>query len=659
MKARDFDKKFDEGQDISKYLDVSKARRSKQEQKRAGGKVYFVGAGPGDPELLTLKAKRIIGEADVLIYAGSLVNPKILIHKKSEAISYDSASMDLKEIMTIISGEIKRGRTVARIHSGDPAIYGAIQEQIALLEKKGISYEIIPGVSSVFAAAAALKKELTIPELSQTIILTRISGRTKVPPRESIVKLAQPQATMAIFLSITRIEKVVAELLTSYPPDTPVAVVYKASWPDEKIIKGTLVTIVKKVHKSAIKRQAIILVGKALDDGIIKTRSKLYDEGFTHGFRIDQRKKKEKLAIVSLTKSGAKLGTQLKKKFPYSHLYVPEKLVIKGERVKSFSQDLGMLFGELVNNYSGFICIMATGIVVRTMKPYLLHKSVDPAVVVVDEKGRFAISLISGHLGGANELARQVASVTGGEPVVTTATDVHETFALDMLAKQLNCKIVDFNRIKQCNYALLNGEKVGIYPDILKPYVPLGRKGNIRFYKSIKNLLKSDCLFKVIISNKVVEKDVSNQEVKGAVIALHPENLVVGIGCNKHTTSTEIEKTVKRFFNEWGLSFQSIKKIATVDKKSDEKGLISFVHKHNFEIEFFSAQKLNKVNCPTPPSRSVLKAIGSKGVCEPAALLGAGVKTLLYPKRKTANVTVAVAEIPLERYLKQNDEKVD
>ena len=147
--------------------------------------------------------------------------------------------------------------------------------------------------------------------------------------------------------------------------------------------------------------------------------------------------------------------------------------------------------------------------------------------------------------------------------------------------------------------------------------------------------------------------------MEGTVIALHPENLVVGIGCNKHTTSTEIEKTVKRFFNEWGLSFQSIKRIATVDKKSDEKGIISFVHKHNFEIEFFSAQKLNKVNCPTPPSRRVLKAIGSKGVCEPAALLGAGVKTLLYPKRKTANVTVAVAEISLERYLKQNDEKVD
>ena len=625
-------------------------------KKMKRGKVYFIGAGPGDPELLTLKAKHIIEKADVLIYAGSLVNPQILNYKRKGAISYDSASMDLKEIITIISREIKKGRTVARIHSGDPSIYGAIQEQITLLEKKGVAYEIIPGVSSVFAAAAALKKELTVPELSQTLILTRISGRTRVPSRESIVKLAQPQATMAIFLSITQIKKVVEQLLTSYPSQTHVAVVYKASWPDEKVIKGTLASIVEKVRKASIKRQAIILLGKALDDDK-KTRSKLYHEGFAHDFRKDQGEKN--IAIVTLTQSGAQLGALLKKNLPAAHLYVPGKLGIKGKGVKSFSQDLGRLFGELVHNYSGFICIMAAGIVVRTMSSFLSHKSIDPAVVVVDEKGKFAISLISGHLGGANELAKKVAAITGGEPVITTATDVHETLALDLLAKQLDCKITDFDGIKQCNYALLHEERVGIYPDLLKQYITQGEKSNIKFYKTINNLLKSDCLFKVIVSNKQVEKELSKQKVEGTVVVLNLGNLVVGIGCNQHTTSTEIEKTVKRFFNEWGLSFQSIKKIATVDKKSGEKGLISFVRKHHLEIEFFTPQQLNRVVCPTPPSRSVLKAIGSKGVCEPAALLGAGVKTLLYPKRKTENVTVAVAEIPLGRFLKQNDEKVD
>lgn len=618
--------------------------------KKRQGRVYFIGAGPGDPELLTLKAKRIIEKADVIIYAGSLVNPQILTCKRKEAVSYNSASMNLQEIVALISKEIKKGKIVARIHSGDPSIYGAIQEQIALLEKKDISYEIIPGVSSVFAAAAALKKELTVPELSQTLILTRISGRTKVPSRESIVKLAQSQASMAIFLSVTQIEKVVEQLLTAYPPETPVAVVYKVSWPDEKVIKGILATIVGKVHKAAIKRQAIILVGRALDDSARGLRSKLYDERITHSFRRGQGEKKDNLAIIALTKGGVKLGTLLKERLPHAHLYLPKKLGLKGVGVKSFSKDLGELFGEIVHHYSRFICIMAAGIVMRTISSFLSHKSVDPAVVVVDEKGRFAISLISGHLGGANDLAREVALITGGEPVITTATDVHEILALDILAKHLNCKTVNFNALKQCNYALLHGEKVGIYPDILRPYILLGETCNIKFYKSVKNLLKSDCFCKIIIINKQIERDIVRKRERETFVLLNPGNLVVGIGFNRNTSSAEIEETVKRFFESWGLSFQSIKKVATVDLKSREKGLISFVRKHNFEIEFFTIQQLNEVSCPTPPSNSSLKAIGSKGVCEPAALLCAGVKSLLYPKKKTPNVTVAVAEIPLKRY---------
>lgn len=622
-------------------------------KKSKRGKVYFIGAGPGDPELLTLKAKRIIERADVLIYAGSLVNPQILTYKRKVAASYNSASMDLKEIIALISKEIKKGKAIARIHSGDPSIYGAIQEQITCLEKKGISYEIIPGVSSVFAAAASIRRELTVPELSQTLILTRISGRTKVPSRESIARLAQSQATMAIFLSITQIGKVVEQLLTSYPLNTPVAVVYRAGWPDEKVIKGKLATIVEKVHKAAIKKQAIILVGRALDDKVKKFKSKLYDEEFTHGFRKAQRVKKDNLAIITLTKGGTQIGLLLKERFPEAHLYVPCKLEIKERKVRRFSEQLGVLCSELVNYYSRLIFIMAVGIVVRIISPFLSHKSVDPAVVVVDEKGRFAISLISGHLGGANELAKEVALITGGEPVISTATDVHETFALDLFAKQLNCKTVDFNILKQCNYALLHGEKAGIYPDVLKPYIPLGKKSKITFYKSIRSLLKSKCLYKVIISNKQVERVISEQKVEGSVIILNPGNLVVGIGCNHNTTITEIENTVKRLFCRWGLSFQSIKKVATVNLKFNEEGLNSFVLKNNFEIEFFTPKQLNEVTCPTPPSGSSLKAIGSKGVCEPAALLGAGVKTLMHPKEKTTNVTIAVAEIPLKRYFER------
>jgi len=616
------------------------------------GKVFFIGAGPGDPELLTLKGKSIIERADVLIYAGSLVNPQVLNYKKKEATVYNSASMNLKEIVALISKEVKKGKTVARIHTGDPAIYGAIQEQISFLEKRNISYEVIPGVSSVFAAAAALKKELTVPERSQTVILTRISGRTKVPSRESIDKLAQSHATMAIFLSVAHIEEVVEQLLIAYPPDTPVAVVHKASWPDEKVVRGTLRNIAGKVHKAAIKRQALILVGSALGDTAGELRSKLYHEGFAHGYRRNRQGKEKNLAIVTLTKSGAQLGTELKKKIPAAHLFVPRKLGIKGVRVKPYTQPLHDLFGELVHGYRGFICIMATGIVVRTITPFLTHKSVDPAVVVLDEKGRFAISLVSGHLGGANEMAEKVASLTGGKSVVTTATDVHSMPAIDLLAKQLDCSTLNYTMLKGCNYAVLHGEKVGIYPDTVKPYFPVGGKHKIRFYKTITRLLASDSAYKIIISNKQGAVTPAHKQAQDTILLLTPRNLVVGIGCNRSTSCTEIEDTVKKVLGRAQLSFQAIKKIATVSIKSNEKGLLSFARKYNFEIEFHTPEQLNKVVCPTPPSKNVLNAVGSKGVCEPSALLSAGVTTLLCTKKKTPNVTVAVAEIPLKRFFK-------
>ena len=618
-------------------------------KKTKSGRVYFIGAGPGDPELLTLKAKRIIEKADVIIYAGSLVDPRILDFKKREAVSLDSSSMTLKEIITIISKEVKRDKLVVRIHSGDPSVYGALHEQIGELDKKGIPFEIIPGVSSIFAAAASLKRELTVPDLSQTLILTRISGRTKVPSRESIAQLAQSQSTMAIFLSVPHIEKVVQQLMTSYSPDIPVAVVYRASWPDEKIVRGTLATIAEKVRSAGIKRQALILVGKVLDSGISGLRSKLYHEGFTHGFRKASNKKGG-CAIITLTKSGAELGMQLKNRLSHACLYVPEKLGIKRKGCSSFAMDLRTLCGELFNHYESLIFIMATGIVVRTLSAFLTHKGSDPAVVVVDEKGRFAVSLISGHLGGANELARRVAILTGGKPVITTASDVHETLAVDLLAQRLECLPVDLNVLKKCTYALLQGEKVGIYPDLLRPHLSIGGKGNLVFYKTVRDLLNSDCLYKVIISNRQVEREVCRCREK--VIVLNPHNLVVGIGCNRDTSHTEIENTIKRFFDTWGLCVNSIKKIASIDAKSCEKGLISFARTRNFPIDFFTPPQLNKVSCPTPPSKSSLKAIGSAGVCEPAALLGAGVKTLLYPKAKTSNVTIAVAEIPLERFFR-------
>ncbi|MCG8541422.1 MAG: precorrin-4 C(11)-methyltransferase [Clostridia bacterium] len=246
-------------------------------------KVYFIGAGPGDPELITVKGGKIIAQADIIIYAGSLVNKEVIENRKEASEVHNSASMTLDEVIEVMERGIKSGKLIARVHTGDPSIYGAIREQMDILEEKGIEYEVIPGVSSFVASAAAIKKEFTLPGITQTIILTRMEGRTPVPEREAIEALAKHRATMCLFLSVHMIAELVKRLLTSYPIDTPVAVIQKASWKDEKIVIGTLENIAKQVKEAGIKKTAQILVGDFLGDKY--ELSKLYDKNFSHGYR--------------------------------------------------------------------------------------------------------------------------------------------------------------------------------------------------------------------------------------------------------------------------------------------------------------------------------------------------------------------------------------
>jgi precorrin-4/cobalt-precorrin-4 C11-methyltransferase len=246
-------------------------------------KVYFVGAGPGDPELITLKAKHLIEKADVIVYAGSLIPKRVLACVRKDAELHDSAPLELGQFMEIMIQRAREGKLVLRLQSGDPSVFGAMQEQIDILKAEGIEYEIVPGVSSFQAAAALLGRELTCPEVAQTVILSRASGDTKVPPKEELVELAKVGATLCLFLSARLIDRVQEDLLTGYPPDTPFAVVYRATWPDEKVLVGELKDLARAVKDEKIVRSAIILVGAALKDH--GTRSKLYDKEFSHIFR--------------------------------------------------------------------------------------------------------------------------------------------------------------------------------------------------------------------------------------------------------------------------------------------------------------------------------------------------------------------------------------
>ncbi|MEK7274795.1 MAG: precorrin-4 C(11)-methyltransferase, partial [Candidatus Desantisbacteria bacterium] len=228
---------------------------------------------------------RLLDEADVVIYAGSLVNPALLSGIK--AVIYDSAGMTLDEIMEIIKDAVEKGKRVARLHTGDTSFYSAITEQIERLCDLNIEYEVVPGVSSAMAGAAILGQELTIPEINQTVIFTRIEGRTPVPEKEGLGELAKHGATMVIFLSVGMIERVREELLQGYPEDTPVVIIEKATWPEQKVVRGVLSDVVGLVKNAGIKKTALIYVGEALraSEESLRKESRLYHEDFKHGFR--------------------------------------------------------------------------------------------------------------------------------------------------------------------------------------------------------------------------------------------------------------------------------------------------------------------------------------------------------------------------------------
>lgn len=246
--------------------------------------IYFVGAGSGAPDLITIRGANLLQKADVVVYAGSLVNPALLEYCKADCQIYNSATMTLEEVMDVMIPAAQAGQLVVRLHTGDPCVYGAHREQMDILDAHGISYEVVPGVSSFCGAAAALKAEYTLPDVSQTVILTRMEGRTPVPEKEKIELLAAHDATMVIFLSAGQMEQLSERLIAGgYAPDTPVGIVYKATWPDEKVVRTTIAQMAQAAKEHKITKTTLITVGNFL--GSNYERSKLYDPTFTTEFR--------------------------------------------------------------------------------------------------------------------------------------------------------------------------------------------------------------------------------------------------------------------------------------------------------------------------------------------------------------------------------------
>ena len=601
--------------------------------------VYLIGAGPGDPELITVKGKKLLASADLVLYAGSLVSDEILKYAPADAQFHNSAGMKLEQQVALMSEAVSQGKQVARLHTGDPSLYGAIDEQMKALDELKIPYQVIPGVSSAFAAAAALRLEYTLPEITQTVILTRMAGRTPVPPAEKLRSLAAHHTSLVIFLSTGLLREIVEELRAAgYSLHTPLAVVYRASWPDQHVVRGTLANIADLAEQQELTHQGLIIVSPVLE---VKTPipSHLYG-GFQA--RAFQRKG---TAILTLTVPAVQLGRKLLEHLPDATLYLPERLNEAQDKARQnihpFQESIRQVLQSAFVEYESLVCIMASGIVVRELAPLLKNKHSDPAVVVMDTEGRFAVSLLSGHEGGANRLARRLAEYIGGQAVITTASDIQQIPALDVLAKERGWKLHPKSQLAAVMAALVNGEAVGIVQDTDYDWLADDQIPDLIFCPSWEAAREHGLPALILLTVHEPPSEFWTAFTKIAVY--HIPALVVGVGCNRNTPADEIQQAIETTLREAGLALKSVACLATVTAKADEPGLLQVTRQNGWTLQVVTPQEIQRVDHLPNWSPHAQKALGVPGVAEPSALLVAASKKLLVEKRKFSNVTVAVA----------------
>ncbi len=605
--------------------------------------VTIVGAGPGAADLISVRGMRALEKADVVVYAGSLVSPEMLSWCREGCQCLDSSSMSLDEQVCVMSKACRAGKNVVRLHTGDPAIYGAVNEQIAALAKEGIQVSIIPGISSVFAAAAALGTELTAPGASQSVVLTRTQGRTPMPAREDAASFARTGATMVFFLSAGKTAGLMQKLMQegNVAPDTPACMVYRVSWPDERIIRADVATLAEKAQEAGITRQALILVGKSLHSH--NASSRLYADDFSHGYRnnIADESFEGRCAVYAFTEKGLSLArTLLSALTPASRIYCAG--VAQADTEQSFAGT--GLKKQLAENWAQFaahIFIGAAGIAIRSAAPHLKGKTVDPAVISIPENAGHVIPLLSGHIGGANRLARRLARITGAEAVISTATDVNGLPGFDDIAVREQARILTPGTIKALNAALIEGKDIAFAGDKAVYERCFAGIPRIHF---VSDAGAEEYDFAVLW-------DCPDTDCGKAVcLKITKEAFTLGIGCRRGVPAENLLSACERFLAEQGLSKDSIASIASCDVKKDEEAILSLAKEWGKPLAFYTAEELAAVPVPTP-SQMVQEKVSTPSVCEAACLLSAG-----YGKSKGARIhtkktimggiTLALGQLP-------------
>lgn len=638
--------------------------------------VHFVGAGPGACDLITVRGMNRIREADVIIYAGSLVNPELLSYAKVDCEIYNSAHMTLDEVVAVMREAEAAGKGTVRLHTGDPSVYGAIREQMDLLDECGIAYDVCPGVSAVFGAAASLACEYTLPDVTQTLILTRAEGKTPVPEKENLRSLAAHRASLVLYLSSGLARKVRQELLIGgYAEDTPVAVVYKATWPEEKIIRTTLAKLPEDMEAAGITKTALIIVSPAL--GSIYEKSKLYDAAFATEYRgateIALPAGIRRVLLITCSVRGYATMQKLAKKLEnISGAEIIAKVKCEALPEVSMKETVKACVDEYFEQVDAIVFVTASGIAVRSVAEHLTHKSKDPAIVCMDECSKHVISLVSGHAGGANALTQMLADVMWATPVITTATDVEGQFSIDDYAREHNLVVTDWAKAKAISAEVLATGAKPVWVDEAEVSQE-EEKNACEICKEQKSTgidvgkIENDgCENEIgvqklqIGSHQVVitPQDVS---VDAQTLQLIPRCIVAGVGCKKGIPVDKIEHAVQDAFAKAGLRMEALCAVVSIDLKKEEAGLLEFCETRNVPFETYAAEELQAVPGTYSASEFVSGVTGVDNVCERSAvkyasehgmnqgeqLLGRQAKhgELLLRKQAYGGVTVALAYV--------------
>lgn len=640
--------------------------------------VYFVGAGTGAADLITVRGKRLIERADVIIYAGSLVNPALLSYKKEACEVHNSAHLTLGEVIQIIESAEAHGKMTVRLHTGDPSVYGAVREQMDELDRRGISYESCPGVSACFGAAASLNLEYTLPGVSQSLIITRMEGKTKVPEKEKIESMAAHQASMAIYLSAGMLEELGEKLVAGgYDQSTPAALVYKATWEEEEAHVCTVGTLAAVAREHGITRTALVLVGDAIAHQHYR-KSRLYAADFSTAYRKAKEPQivldavargktvypangrggagqyiPKKLSVISFTQAGMQLSRCIKKALAGRlavELYTKCKAGINDtgepslqanageppvqtenvDAVRRVGGFVGEWTGRQMQEKSAILFIGACGIAVRAVSPFLKDKLKDPPVLVMDEKGNHVIPILSGHVGGANALARMLAQAVGAQPVITTATDLNDAFAVDIFAEENGYAIENKDGIARVSAKILAGEEITISTETGHDTALPEREG-----------------FRAVPYPPALPVDLvitSEKKAFGESLVLRPKEYILGFGCKKGKSATEIAAFIEKTAKDNGILLSQVFALASVSQKREEEGIIEWCRREKIPFLTYSAEELQALEGAFTKSDFVKEQVGVDNVCERAALKACGVGGELILRKCAENgMTIAIA----------------